>query len=110
MNIDLIPESKMTTETRTYLKKRLDHFYNSTSNYTAFATTSDQHNCWIHLNNAVILRKQKENDKQITILEIGAGKSGFGEYLNKKDLRKFLNLMVPEYLIHLILLKKMQYP
>ena len=67
------------------LKNKLDAFYSTVSDYSAFETPSEQVHCWEHV--ADKIRALMKNDGQVKVLEIGAGRSGFGQYLSDKGLR-----------------------
>ncbi|HTN93490.1 MAG TPA: methyltransferase domain-containing protein [Gallionella sp.] len=70
-----------------HIKSRLDEFYRTVSDYSAFSTPSDQINCWTHI--AEHIRKLSATGKVVTILEVGAGRSGFGNFISAQGLRKF---------------------
>ena len=67
------------------LKTKLDVFYSTVSDYSAFETPSEQVHCWEHV--ADKIRQLAKNGEQVKVLEIGAGRSGFGQYLSDKALR-----------------------
>jgi len=67
------------------LKVKLDNFYGTVSDYTAFETPSEQSNCWKHIADKLTLLGS--SSKKIKILEVGAGRSGFGIFLSKLGLR-----------------------
>ena len=67
------------------LKNKLDAFYSTVSDYSAFETPSEQAHCWEHV--ADKIRALTKNDGQVKVLEIGAGRSGFGQHLSDKGLR-----------------------
>ena len=66
-------------------KKRLKEFYNKVSDYTAFESPSEQTHCWKHI--ADKIRQLATVGKKVRVLEIGAGRSGFGIFLLKQGLR-----------------------
>ena len=67
------------------LKNKLDAFYSTVSDYSAFETPSEQVHCWEHV--ADKIRVLTKNGGQVKVLEIGAGRSGFGQYLSDRGLR-----------------------
>lgn len=87
MKTQLIREAKMSAEEKQALRRNFDQYYQNVADYTAFASVSQLGECWIHIKDS-IRERLKENDGQtIRILEIGAGRSGFGEWLKKEGLR-----------------------
>lgn len=70
------------------LKVKLDNFYNTVSDYSAFETHSDQRHCWKHIADRIKLLGS--SSKKIKILEVGAGRSGFGLFLTELGLRDFV--------------------
>jgi len=68
------------------IKARLDEFYSTVSDYSAFETPSEQIHCWTHI--ADRIRQLAAAGEQVKILEIGAGRSGFGHFLSDQGLRK----------------------
>lgn len=69
------------------VKNKLDQFYNSVPDYSAFEVSSNQQHCWHYLEEHI--RKLLSNEQHVKILEVGAGKSGFGEFLSTINLREF---------------------
>lgn len=69
------------------IKFQLDEYYSSVSDYTAFFKPSSQNHCWIHIS-AEIRKRSSITNSPIKVLEVGAGKSGFGLWLNQQGLRK----------------------
>ena len=67
------------------LKTKLDAFYSTVSDYSAFETPSEQVHCWEHVVDKI--RELTKNVGQVKVLEIGAGRSGFGHFLSDKGLR-----------------------
>lgn len=64
------------------LENRMNNFYNTTTSYIAFEEVSSHDEQWSN-----ILKYIAENNKiseKVKILEIGAGKSGLGEFLRSK--------------------------
>jgi 2-polyprenyl-3-methyl-5-hydroxy-6-metoxy-1,4-benzoquinol methylase len=74
------------TQTINQIKIKLDAFYCSVTDYSAFETPSEQTSCWEHV--ADKIRALSANDKPVRVLEIGAGRSGFGQFLLAQGLRK----------------------
>jgi 2-polyprenyl-3-methyl-5-hydroxy-6-metoxy-1,4-benzoquinol methylase len=68
------------------LKTRLDHFYHDVADYSAFSTPSDQVHCWTHI--ADRIRELSALGRQVRVLELGAGRSGFGGFLSSQNLRE----------------------
>jgi 2-polyprenyl-3-methyl-5-hydroxy-6-metoxy-1,4-benzoquinol methylase len=69
------------------IKTRLDEFYSTVSDYSAFESPSEQIQCWTHI--ADRIRQLTAAGEQVRILEIGAGRSGFGDFLLDQGLRKY---------------------
>lgn len=67
------------------IKTKLDEFYSTVPDYSAFSTPSEQVHCWTHI--AERIRKLAVNGGQVKILEVGAGRSGFGNFLSDRGLR-----------------------
>jgi 2-polyprenyl-3-methyl-5-hydroxy-6-metoxy-1,4-benzoquinol methylase len=67
------------------LKQKLDIFYGTVSDYSAFETPSEQRSCWEHVVKKI--RTLAANGNKVRILEIGAGRSGFGQYLMGQGVR-----------------------
>jgi 2-polyprenyl-3-methyl-5-hydroxy-6-metoxy-1,4-benzoquinol methylase len=67
------------------IKTRLDEFYGTVSDYSAFETPSEQIHCWTHV--ADKIRQLAASGEQVKILEVGAGRSGFGHFLLGQGLR-----------------------
>ncbi|MFN3590113.1 MAG: class I SAM-dependent methyltransferase [Spirosomataceae bacterium] len=73
------------------LRKSLDYFYSNVSDYTVFLQESNQIGCWSQFVTEV---KQHISDKGFcNILEVGAGRSGFGKYLLQNGLKEQVFLM-----------------
>lgn len=90
--VRLVPEAALPYSERMMLKQKLYHYYNSVTDYTVFAEVSSKVLCWSHLERAIrqILRYRK--DKQtVRILEVGAGRSGFGNWLKAIGLREVVH-------------------
>jgi hypothetical protein len=69
------------------VKTRLDKFYSEVPDYSAFATPSDQVHCWVHVVDRI--RQLSANGGQVKVLELGAGRSGFGNFLAQHSLREY---------------------
>ncbi|MEJ7738049.1 MAG: methyltransferase domain-containing protein [Chitinophagaceae bacterium] len=84
----LIPEGKMCFVEKKTLRTRLNEFYEKVDEYPAFEQVTHQAQCWIHVENEVLKRIKENAGKTINVLEIGAGRSGFGEWLKARGLRE----------------------
>ncbi len=72
------------------LESRLIEFYNTFAHYPAFAEPSNYPALWeVVMERARLLRQQGASCR---ILEIGAGRSGFGEWLRRSDGRDGIHL------------------
>lgn len=70
------------------MRARLDAFYASTREYDAFNTISNQASCWVHVAEAIQARIDKSPPgHRCRVLEFGAGRSGFGRFLDGEGLR-----------------------
>ena len=85
MTPQLVPASRCNPDVLVKLKGQLDDFYGSVTDYSAFATPSEQVHCWTHI--AQHIRAHASTTKKFRILEVGAGMSGFGTYLSDQNLR-----------------------
>lgn len=65
------------------LKKRLDEFYSTTDDYTAFHQPNSHPQFWDHIKNTIQMFVQDQGNCQV--LEFGSGCTSFGKYLS--DLR-----------------------
>ncbi|MCA0231210.1 MAG: class I SAM-dependent methyltransferase [Bacteroidetes bacterium] len=85
MKVNLLPERRLKSTEQDFLEKQLRIFYENATDYEAFNEISDQSNCW---NNILpeIINKLKRQEK-VRILEIGAGRSGFGKFLSRHNIR-----------------------
>lgn len=86
MKPQLLPILKCDPSEIGRLKTRLDRFYHDVTDYTAFSAPSDQVHCWKHI--ADHIRQLSKNGRQVRVLEVGAGRSGFGTYLTRQNLRE----------------------
>jgi len=85
MKPQLVSATRYSPSALLQIKDRLDNFYGTVEDYSAFATPSNQTHCWEHI--AVRIRELVKSGLKVRILEIGAGKSGFGNYLVQEGLR-----------------------
>lgn len=78
----LVSKPSLADQKTKELRSRLDAFYSSTIDYSAFNCEQDQ-SCWLRLLEPYIdsLLEKYEN---IRVLEIGAGRSGFSKHFKKK--------------------------
>lgn len=82
----LKPEQSYSSDELNDIRSRLDKYYGAVVDYTAFLKPSAQDHCWRHIGTEI--RKRAAGSLQpIRVLEIGAGKSGFGLWLNQQDMR-----------------------
>jgi 2-polyprenyl-3-methyl-5-hydroxy-6-metoxy-1,4-benzoquinol methylase len=85
-------EALLPAESKARLGSRLAAFYRSTGTYTAFLQASQEADCWRHIAQDVIERNASarncgESPSKIRILEVGSGRSGFGDWLATQGLR-----------------------
>jgi SAM-dependent methyltransferase len=85
MKPQLLPATRYSKSETLQIKKKLDDFYCTVGDYSAFVTPSDQVHCWEHI--AIRLRELIKFKQKVRVLEVGAGKSGFGTYLVREGLR-----------------------
>lgn len=83
----LKPEHSWSTNELNAIRSRLDEYYGRVDDYTAFLTPSAQDHCWSHVGTE-IRRCLAGSSQVIKVLEIGAGKSGFGLWLDQQGLRQ----------------------
>jgi hypothetical protein len=86
MKPQLLPVMQYDPGVVAQIKTRLDRFYCEVSDYSAFSTPSNQVHCWAHI--ADRIRKLAANGGQVSVLELGAGRSGFGNFLANQSLRE----------------------
>ena len=68
------------------LRRRLDDFYRTTVVYDAFKATNQQPGIWAPIRAEIErLSHMRPADQKVRVLEFGAGRTGFGDYLG--DLR-----------------------
>lgn len=70
----------------TALRARMDAFYATTISYDAFQATARKDDEWRHVGEAI--RERLRHRPRCKVLEFGAGRTGFGDYLG--DLRPFV--------------------
>ena len=85
MKAQLLPYRKLSKEAHRNLREQLDQFYSAAPEYTAFQAPSDQRNCWDHV--IACIRERLPGKSPLRILEVGAGRTGFAQYLAEKNLR-----------------------
>jgi len=81
----LISASRCESSVVNTLKQKLDTFYGTVTDYSAFETPSEQRSCWEHVVKKI--RALTASGKKANVLEIGAGRSGFGQYLMGQGVR-----------------------
>ncbi len=96
MKIQLIQEAKMSFLEKQELRQQLDQYYNNVNDYLAFVSVSHQVECWVHVENEIQQKVKENQGKKINVLEIGAGRSGFGEWLKKRGSRDNLSYWVQD--------------
>jgi 2-polyprenyl-3-methyl-5-hydroxy-6-metoxy-1,4-benzoquinol methylase len=87
MKAKLLPSYKLSPEAHRELREQLDQFYSAASEYPAFQTPSDQRNCWARVIACIRDRLRNESGSKLRVLEVGAGRTGFGLYLRENNLR-----------------------
>lgn len=87
MKARLLPYRKLSKEAHQKLREKLDAFYCTATEYTAFQTPSDQRNCWNHVIVCIKDRLKGNSASKLKVLEVGAGRTGFGRYLEDHKLR-----------------------
>jgi 2-polyprenyl-3-methyl-5-hydroxy-6-metoxy-1,4-benzoquinol methylase len=87
------PEALMPANRKKELRQRLDAFYEQVSDYAAFSQPSEQTNCWEYIANELARRAKPncEGAPKIRVLEVGAGRSGFGAWLATRDIRNSIH-------------------
>ena len=60
------------------MRRRLDAFYADSQEYRAFSQVSQQGDCWQY-----VLQEMAARSPRPRVLEFGAGRSGFGPYLQQ---------------------------
>jgi hypothetical protein len=85
--VTLQPEASLTPELRNGLRGRLLMFYETVNDYSAFCSPSRQNQCWAHVVAWILERLHEGQSKKLRIVEIGAGRSGFGAYLSERGVR-----------------------
>lgn len=86
MTTRLIASNLLTEGEHRELRRQLDCFYANAFSYSAFQTPSDQRHCWPHIQSH-IEHLLSQGQKKVSVLEIGAGKTGFATFLEEVGLR-----------------------
>ena len=92
----LIPYSRLSQDEHRMLREQLDLFYSRASNYTAFERSSDQRNCWDHILRRIRDLLKSKSGTKLKVLEVGAGRTGFGSYLVENELRDAIEFHVQD--------------
>jgi len=89
MKIYVQPEARVSREARLDLRCRLDDFYRNVPDYSAFHESSNQVPCWEQVARELHRRIQQNGEPHILlrVLEVGAGRSGFGNWLLEQGIR-----------------------
>ena len=87
MKARLLPFNRLPSETHRELRSRLDQFYGAATGYTAFQSPSNKRAYWDHVLGFIGGRLVHAANAKVKVLEIGAGRSGFGHYLRERGLR-----------------------
>lgn len=74
------------------LASSLKEFYCTTGDYVAFHAPSNQVALWHHVVLAIRRMLPDSRDSKLRVLEVGAGRSGLAEYLDREGLRRHLEL------------------
>ena len=82
----LIPSRLLKAEEHNELRRQLDRFYADAPSYLAFQTASNQRHCWPHIQSH-IEHLLSQGKKKVSVLEVGAGKTGFVAFLEDVGLR-----------------------
>lgn len=73
------------------LRARLDAFYAATSDYQAFQESSHHPALWAHvvdeIERLLAQRSRESSNRSLRVLELGAGRTGFGDYLRQRGCR-----------------------
>jgi 2-polyprenyl-3-methyl-5-hydroxy-6-metoxy-1,4-benzoquinol methylase len=87
--VQLLPEARLAPSEKRELRERLDQFYRKVPDYTAFHSASGQEHCWapIGLELSRRLAAPSGASDPLRVLEVGAGRSGFGAWLESSGLR-----------------------
>jgi hypothetical protein len=94
----LVAERFLTLEQQALLRKRLDAYYDKPTGYTAFESASRQADWWKHIVDAI--KARSVGDKKVRVMEIGAGMSGFSEYLEDQGIRNLVELHAHDVTAH----------
>lgn len=87
MSSQLKREDKISIAERQNLRHQLDSYYKNSEDYLAFNSISHQVECWTHIEDNIFKKMKENNKRKLNILEIGAGISGFGDWLKKRGNR-----------------------
>jgi 2-polyprenyl-3-methyl-5-hydroxy-6-metoxy-1,4-benzoquinol methylase len=89
MQPQLKPEERISSTEKQALRRQLDEYYGSVSDYTAYLTPTNQVHCWEHVRKAICERLDSTSEVGgvIDVLEVGASRSGFGKWLTIQQLR-----------------------
>jgi hypothetical protein len=83
----LIPSKLLTKEEHQDLRFKLDCFYADAPSYSAFQEPSNQRHCWPHIQQQIETILATQNGGRVSVLEVGAGRTGFAEFLEEVGLR-----------------------
>jgi hypothetical protein len=83
----LLPSESIPAEDRQELRRKLDRFYSDAWDYTAFQEPSDQRPCWAFVKTQIQRLLAIRQGATVHVLEVGAGRSGFSEFLEESNLR-----------------------
>ncbi len=86
MKAQLVPYHRLSKEAHRELRQQLDQFYSAVPDYTAFESASDQRQCWEHV--VACIRERLSRRPRLRVLEVGAGRTGFADYLVELGLRE----------------------
>jgi SAM-dependent methyltransferase len=87
--IPLDREAGLSAASKAQLGSRLSAFYRSTDSYTAFQQSSEESDCWRHIAQEIRRREAAApGGSPVRVLEVGCGRSGFGDWLLAQGLRE----------------------
>jgi len=87
----LIPSQLLAKEEHRVLRLKLDAFYSDAPSYSAFRQPSNQRDCWAHIQTQIESLLAHQNGRRLSVLEVGAGRTGFAEFLNGVGLRPWVD-------------------
>ncbi len=96
MKARLIPYDRLSEEAHQGLREQLDQFYGKASGYIAFQTPSDQRHLWDHVLVGIRDRLKNKSVSKLKVLEVGAGRTGFGRHLVEYKLRDAVEFHVQD--------------